>query len=61
MELRYIEKIRRERYGDIITAPAPVSEENFRRYGASTTPTLVLVDRAGIGPVQDKGDVGSER
>ena len=25
-----------------------MSEENFRRYGASTTPTLVLVDRAGI-------------
>ena len=28
--------------------PAPVSEENFRNYGASTTPTLVLIDRAGI-------------
>jgi thiol-disulfide isomerase/thioredoxin len=48
VELRYIEKIRQERYSSIITAPAPVSEENFRRYGASTTPTLVLVDRAGI-------------
>ena len=48
VELRYIEKIRQERYADIITAPAPVSEENFRRYGASTTPTLVLIDRAGI-------------
>jgi thiol-disulfide isomerase/thioredoxin len=48
VELRYIEKIRQERYQDIITSPAPVSEENFRRYGASTTPTLVLVDRSGI-------------
>jgi len=48
VELRYIEKIRQERYADIITTPAPVSEENFRRYGASTTPTLVLIDRAGI-------------
>lgn len=47
-ELRYIEQVRRERYADIITAPAPVSEENFRRYGASTTPTLVLIDRAGV-------------
>jgi thioredoxin-related protein len=28
--------------------PAPVSEENFRNYGASTTPTLVLIDRNGI-------------
>jgi thioredoxin-related protein len=26
----------------------PLSEENFQRFGASTTPTLVLVDRAGI-------------
>ncbi len=47
-ELRYIEQVRRERYADIITTPAPVNEENFRRYGASTTPTLVLIDRAGI-------------
>jgi thiol-disulfide isomerase/thioredoxin len=48
VELRYIEQIRRERYAGIVAAPARVSEENFRRYGASTTPTLVLVDRAGI-------------
>jgi thiol-disulfide isomerase/thioredoxin len=48
VELHYIDQIRRERYADIITTPAPVSEENFRRYGASTTPTLVLVDRSGI-------------
>jgi thiol-disulfide isomerase/thioredoxin len=48
VELRYIEQIRRERYAGLITSPAPVSEENFRRYGASTTPTLVLIDRAGI-------------
>ncbi len=48
VELAYIEKIRQERYADIITSPAPVSEENFRRYGASTTPTLVLIDRRGI-------------
>jgi thiol-disulfide isomerase/thioredoxin len=48
VELRYIEQIRRERYAGLIANPAPVSEENFRRYGASTTPTLVLIDRAGI-------------
>ncbi len=48
VELRYIEKIRQERYSEIITSPAPVSEANFRRYGASTTPTLVLIDRNGI-------------
>jgi len=48
VEDRYIEKIRQERYGDIITSPAPISGANFLRYGASTTPTLVLIDRAGI-------------
>ena len=48
VELRYIEKIRQERYADLITSPAPVSEANFLRYGVSTTPTLVLIDRAGI-------------
>ena len=26
----------------------PLSEQNFKNYGASTTPTLVLVDRQGI-------------
>jgi thiol-disulfide isomerase/thioredoxin len=48
VELRYIDQIRRERYADIIATPAPISEENFRKYGVSTTPTLVLVDRGGI-------------
>jgi thiol-disulfide isomerase/thioredoxin len=48
VELRYIEQVRRAYYSAVIEVPAPVSEANFLRYGASTTPTLVLVDRAGI-------------
>ena len=48
VELPYIEQVRQKLYADVVGAPAPVSEENFRRYGASTTPTLVLVDHAGI-------------
>jgi thiol-disulfide isomerase/thioredoxin len=48
VELRYIEQVRQKFYAEILSTPAPVSEENFRRYGASTTPTVVLVDRAGI-------------
>jgi len=47
-ELVYIEKIRKQFYGSLLDMPAPVSEENFRNYGASTTPTLVLIDRKGI-------------
>src|SRR5580658_1211244 len=48
VELPYIEKVRQQYYGAIIDTPAPVSEENFSRYGASTTPTFVLIDTAGI-------------
>jgi len=48
VELRYIEQVRQQYYGAIIDTPAPVNEENFNRYGVSTTPTLVLIDRTGI-------------
>ena len=48
VEVPYIEKIRREYYASVVDAPAKISEEAFRLYGASTTPTLVLVDRNGI-------------
>jgi thiol-disulfide isomerase/thioredoxin len=48
VELRYIDQIRQQYYGSIIETPAVVNEENFNRYGVSTTPTFVLIDRAGI-------------
>ncbi len=48
VELRYIEQVRQQYYGAVIDAPAPVSEENFNKYGVSTSPTLVLVDRNGV-------------
>ena len=48
VEVPYIEKIRSEYYSAVVNAPAKISEDAFRRYGASTTPTLVLVDRNGI-------------
>jgi thiol-disulfide isomerase/thioredoxin len=47
-ELKYIEQIRHQYYADLLNVPAPVSEANFRNYGASTTPTLVLIDRRGV-------------
>jgi thiol-disulfide isomerase/thioredoxin len=47
-ETAYIDSIRKEFYSALAGMPAPVSEENFRNYGASTTPTLVFVDRKGI-------------
>lgn len=48
VETRYIEQVRQQFYGSIVDAPAVINEENFNRYGASTVPTLVLIDRAGI-------------
>jgi len=48
VETAYIEQVRRKYYSGVIEAPVKVSEANFTRYGASTTPTIVLIDRAGI-------------
>ena len=47
-ELKYIDEVRHKFYPDLLNIPAPISEENFKQYGASTTPTLVLIDRQGI-------------
>jgi len=46
-ELQYIEAVRRHFYSGLLDMPVPVSKYNFDIYGASTTPTLVLLDRAG--------------
>jgi thiol-disulfide isomerase/thioredoxin len=48
LELQYIDLVRQKLYTPLASMPVPVSEENFRVYGASTTPTLVLLDRRGI-------------
>jgi thiol-disulfide isomerase/thioredoxin len=47
-ELKYIEEVRNRFYRSLLDVPAPVSAANFRNYGASTTPTIVVIDRAGI-------------
>lgn len=46
-ELPYIEAVNKQFYAGLKDMPVPVSAANFDRYGASTTPTLVLIDRAG--------------
>jgi cytochrome c biogenesis protein CcmG/thiol:disulfide interchange protein DsbE len=46
-ELAYIDAVRHRFYGGLLDMPVPVSKYNFDAYGASTTPTLVLLDRAG--------------
>jgi thiol-disulfide isomerase/thioredoxin len=46
-ELRYIDAVRHRFYSGLLDMPVPISKYNFDTYGASTTPTLVLLDRAG--------------
>jgi thiol-disulfide isomerase/thioredoxin len=46
-ELAYIDRVWQHFYPALQSVPVPVSKENFNLYGASTTPTLVLVDRTG--------------
>ena len=46
-EMQYIEAVRQHFYSGLLDMPVPISKYNFEIYGASTTPTLVLLDRAG--------------
>lgn len=58
-EKPYIESIRRQSYA-AIPMTVPLSEENFRNYGASSTPTLVLLDREGIVRMYHPGSMSYE-
>jgi thiol-disulfide isomerase/thioredoxin len=46
-ELAYIDAVRQRFYAGLLDMPVPISKYNFDVYGASTTPTLVLLDRTG--------------
>ncbi|MGA9073114.1 MAG: TlpA family protein disulfide reductase [Candidatus Sulfotelmatobacter sp.] len=46
-ELAYIDAVRHRFYAGLLDMPVPISKYNFDAYGASTTPTIVLLDRAG--------------
>jgi thiol-disulfide isomerase/thioredoxin len=46
-ELTYIDAVRHRFYSGLLDMPVPISKHNFDVYGASTTPTLVLLDRTG--------------
>jgi thiol-disulfide isomerase/thioredoxin len=47
-EKKYIDAVRRQFYASLGEIAAPLSDANFLKYGASTTPTLVLIDGAGV-------------
>lgn len=46
-ERAYIETVRQRYYSSLLDMPVPLSQQNFNAYGASTTPTLVVLNRAG--------------
>jgi thiol-disulfide isomerase/thioredoxin len=47
-ELNYIVQVRDQYYPWLADLPTPVSTANHQRYGVSSTPTLAIVDRAGV-------------
>lgn len=47
-ELAWIDSVRQRFYSGLLDVPVPISKANFDNYGASTTPTLVLIDRRGL-------------
>jgi len=46
-EKEYIDQVRRSFYSELDGMPVALSEKSFTEYGASTTPTLVLIGRNG--------------
>jgi thiol-disulfide isomerase/thioredoxin len=47
-ETAFIQKVFEKYYSSIPKVQVPLNDGNFERFGASTTPTIVLVDRRGI-------------
>jgi thiol-disulfide isomerase/thioredoxin len=46
-ERAYIESVRQRYYTSLQDMPVPLSQQNFNAYGASTTPTIVILNREG--------------
>jgi thiol-disulfide isomerase/thioredoxin len=47
-ELEFIKRVYEHYYSQIPNAGVPVDASNFERFGVSTTPTIVIIDRHGI-------------
>lgn len=47
-ERAHIAAMRQRFYPSLADVPMPLSQQNFKNYGISSTPTLVLVDREGL-------------
>jgi thiol-disulfide isomerase/thioredoxin len=60
VETAYISQVQREHYPWLNGLPMPLSEENFKVYGVSSTPTLVLLDANGIVRMYHPGQAKAE-
>jgi thiol-disulfide isomerase/thioredoxin/DsbC/DsbD-like thiol-disulfide interchange protein len=56
-EKSYIQHVRQTSYAWMAKVPVTLSETNHKRYGVSSTPTVVVVDRAGIVRLYNAGQV----
>ncbi len=59
-EKAYIESVRTRYYASLNDMPVPLSKQNFDVYGASTTPTLVVLNRAGVVEMYHPGAMSYE-
>jgi thioredoxin-related protein len=59
-EDRHILQVRDMYYGFLRNEPVPVHEANHLRYGVSSTPTLVLLDREGIVRLYHPGSMAKD-
>jgi thiol-disulfide isomerase/thioredoxin len=60
-EKPYIQSVYEKFYAAIPSMTMPLSEENFKLYGASTTPTLVLIDKKGVVRLYNPGKLTAEQ
>jgi thiol-disulfide isomerase/thioredoxin len=60
VEKKYIEMVRKQYYASLGDVPVPLSNANFLRYGASTSPTLVLIDTAGVVRLYHPGNLSGQ-
>jgi thiol-disulfide isomerase/thioredoxin len=59
-EFRYMQEVRDKYYPFLAGVPVPVSAANHQRYGVSSTPTIVILDRQGIVRLYHPGQLTEE-
>ena len=60
VETKYIAEVFSKYYAPLGPVEIPLSEANFAKFGVSTTPTMVLVDKKGIVRLYNPGNATYE-